>query len=204
MSASAPNLADIVAYYVAKMAIQYRGQPNASAMMALLMKQAVADFFYYQLSTCFNLDVAVGPQLDIIGKYVGVPRNIGPATVGTFFGFENASATGNIHGFARAAGGVNLGVSWIRANYGSGPTTDVSDATYLQVIKLQIILNHNDGTLASIEDYLDTFFRGLVNLVDNKDMTLTYNVSSDVPISPTLLAAYLPKPMGVAITVNII
>lgn len=203
MSQQTPNVADVVAYYVAKLALQYRGQPKAAATIALLVQAAVADFFYLQLQNCFNLDDAVGPQLDIIGKYVGVPRNIGVPAAPPSFGFENAAGTANPRGFLRAAGGANLGVSWIRANYSSGPKENLADATYAQIIKLQIILNSNDGTLASIENYLNIFFEGQVNLVDNKNMTLTYNVSSNVPISPTLLAAYLPKPMGVGITVNI-
>jgi hypothetical protein len=81
---------------------------------------------------------------------------------------------------------------------------NLPDSSYVLLLKLQIVLNSNDGTLASIQKFIALFFPGLVTVVDNKDMSLTYTVSRLVSIPADVLAAYLPKPMGVGITVNII
>lgn len=88
--------------------------------------------------------------------------------------------------------------------FASNQNSDLTDPEYRTVIKLKIILNANDGTLKTIMDYLQTFFAGEITLIDGTDMTLTYSVLSTVPLSQELLELYLPRPMGVGITVNII
>jgi len=89
-------------------------------------------------------------------------------------------------------------------NYLVTNRVNLPDSSYMLLLKLQIVLNHNDGTLASIMALIALFFPGLITLVDNKDMTLTYTVSRLVSIPADVLALYLPKPMGCSITVNII
>ena len=58
-----------------------------------------------------------------------------------------------------------------------------------------------DGTLASIMAYLNEFFPGQVSLIDTTQMELQYIVEPTCTLSPTVLEAYLPKPMGVGIVV---
>ncbi len=200
---SAPSLNALVDQYVDRLILQYRDKPRARATIAILLKQAVADALADSLATCFNLATAVGPQLDIVGKYIGVPRNVGPAGSTDFYGFQNYGGTGNTIGFRNYPGTTNLTGVWETYTDGDGPDTDLNDIEYRLVLQLKVILNANDGTNASIMAYLNQFFPGQVAMVDNQDMTVTYTVSPDVPIDTTTLAAYLPKPMGVGITVNV-
>ena len=81
---------------------------------------------------------------------------------------------------------------------------NLPDSSYSLLLKLQVVLNSNDGTLASIQALIALFFPGLITVVDNKDMTLTYTVSRLVSIPADVLGSYLPKPMGCGITVNIV
>ena len=92
---------------------------------------------------------------------------------------------------------------FLRYNYRSTSLTALPDTDYSFVMKLQIVLNSSDGTLASIQQYLKNFFPGLITVVDNKDMTLTYTISRLVPVAPAILANYLPKPMGCSIAINL-
>ena len=197
------NLITLCNYYIARLIYQYSQQPNAQMLTALMVKQALADDLTTILNTAFDIDTAVGPQLDIIGEYVGVKRNINPSATGTYWGFENYSNTGNTIGFRNYAGNSNTTGVWETYGTASQPATNLSDTQYRLVIKLQIILNSNDGTLASIMQYLNNLLPGYATVVDNQNMTLTYTVNQNSVISATLLSQFLPKPMGVGITVFI-
>lgn len=193
-----------IQYYVNKLITQYRLKPKAMATIAILVKQAIADDMALLLANAFTVDTAVGPQLDIIGKYVGVNRNIGDPASKPYFGFKLYAGGGNTNGFTSYAGGVNTSAVWYRYAYAGTQNTNLSDAQYRFIIKLKIILNSMDGTYYSIVNFLLRFFPGQISLVDNKDMTVTYSVQNTVQLSTALLKAYLPKPMGVGITVNIV
>lgn len=264
------TLNELTSYYGQLLAYQYRGKPNALRQIQLWSKQAVADFLANQLLACFDIDAAVGTQLDVLGKYVGVPRNLGLVILKPYFslwaygsGLDPAlyqgtwdpttdtpaipAADSGNEGWwyvASVAGdsttpiintwplgrvitsngiswspftvlvgngltsygdlGSNLDAFFYSYNFASGQNSNLTDAEYRLVIKLKAILNANDGTLASIMAYLNQFFPGTVFLTDNKDMTMAYLVYSTVPLSKELLEIYLPRPMGVGITVTII
>ena len=261
---------DLSSYYASLLAYEYRGLPNASRQMQLWTKQAAADLFAAQLLSCFALDQAVGAQLDVLGKYVGAPRNVGVVLSRPFFSlwssssarnpslykgtwvpstnspaiptagsgnngwwyvaYETGTSTAPIAGSWNAGDiifsngtvwaketadcgnglttctdlSVNLnGVFYSDAFY-SGQNSDLTDNEYRTVIQLKAILNSNDGTLASIMGYLNTFFPGLISLVDNQDMTMNYYVVSTIALSKELLQIYLPRPMGVGMTITIV
>ena len=198
----ASTLQDVVRFYQDRLILQYRGLPKASATIAILVKQAVCDYITAQLQTAFDVATAVGPQLDILGKYVGVVRTIGPVASVTTYGMERYGGGGNPNGFLRYNGTTNTGVVWMRYGYSQQNVTALTDAAFRVVIQLKILLNVNDGTLATIMAYLETFFPGQITLVDNANMSLTYTVSPSVPLAISTITPFLPKPMGVGITVN--
>jgi hypothetical protein len=198
------NLINLVNYYVNRLIFQYSQQPNAQMLTALMVKQALADDLTTLLINAFDITTAVGPQLDIIGKYVGVKRQINPANATVpYWGFENYSNTGNTIGFRNYGGTTNVSGVWESYSSASQPATNLNDQQYRLVIQLQIILNSNDGTLASIQQYLNDLLPGFVTLIDNQNMTLTYLVNQNTIISSALLQQFLPKPMGVGIIVTI-
>lgn len=263
-------MSDRPTYYADLLPYQTRGLPNATRQIQLWSYLMTGSGLYDQLLNAFNLDTAVGKQLDVIGKYVGVPRNVGIVLARPFFGFWTSgqptlvpanyqgtwnpvtniptlSGTGGEWWVTSAAGTSTapIAATWtvgqvilctapatfvqfttdnpngngltsstdasVNANgvfystaYLSGQNSDLSDAQYRTVIKLQIVLNSSNGTLASIMEYLHQFFPNQIALVDNKNMTMDYYVLSTVALSKELLSIYLPKPMGVGITVTIV
>lgn len=264
------TIRELADYYVDRLIVQYRDLPKARDTVAIAVKQALADTLPQQLQDAWNVDTAVGAQLDVIGKYVGVPRNIGIAVLQGYFSLWTYGSTLDPTLFQEtwdpatdtpaipAASGGNTGwwyvasadgtssapivASWLvgdiivsdgatwsknTADNGNGLTTyndlgsnanaivysyttaqrnatDLTDVSYQTILKLQIILNSNDGTLASIMALLNDFFEGLIALTDNANMTMDYIVVSTVPLSQGLLLLFLPKPMGVGITVTIV
>lgn len=192
------TLLETCQYYVSLLAIQYRQQPNARAQTLILAKQAVADMLASDLFLCFNVDLAVGAQLDIIGKYVGVSRYIGDPIARPYYQFSESDGTIRPNGFQEALdASVNAQAVWYDSSFLGTNNTALNDLAYRFVIQLQIILNSSNGTLASIQAYLHMFLPGVVSLVDNADMTLTYTVTNRIPIAPNVLKRFLPKPMGV-------
>jgi hypothetical protein len=264
------SLDDLTQFYADLLAYEYRGRVNATAQMKLFTKQALGDFLAESLTTVFDVDTAIGKQLDIIGKYVGVPRNIGTLIAKPYFGLWTYASTldpalyqgtwipstdtpavpaagaGNagwwygvqVSGTSTLpiaetfiAGDVLVsdGTSWSRRvtdnanglgtyadlgvnskgifysyNYAEGQNSDLTDTEYRTVIKLKILLNSNDATLATISQYLWDFFGPAITVIDNADMSLTYFVYNTIPISEELLNVYLPRPMGCGISIVII
>lgn len=264
------TLREIADYYVDRLILQYRDRPKARATVAIAVKQALGDYLAGSLVTCFDVDAAVGAQLDAIGLYVGVPRNIGTALAQGYFGlwtYASALDPAEYQGtwdpasdsptlpdpttvpnawYVASAAGTSTspyvaddflagdvvfsdGATWAKrtADNGNGLTTyndpasnaagifysystaarsatALTDASFRTVLKLRIILNSNDGTLGTIVALLKQFFGPAITVIDNKDMTMSYTVYSTVPLSRDLLLAYLPKPMGVGISVTIV
>lgn len=189
-----------VDYYATLLLFQYRGNPRAAANIKIYAKQAIADMLEVDVQNGFGVDTAVGAQLDILGKYVGVPRNIGDPTPRPYYSFSDSDGTIRPNGFQDSTNPAqNAAAIWYSSLFLGAENTALTDAAYLLIIKLKIILNANDGTLASIQQFLHDFLPGVVALTDNKDMTLTYTLSSRTPVPTSVLKAYLPKPMGVGV-----
>ena len=203
--ADAPlSLPDQVAYYVNLTLAQYKSLPRATQTLAILLKQALGDMLASDLFTAFDLDTAVGAQLDVLGKYIGLSRLIGDPVALPFYGFWDMTVTDptqqNPNGFTDMTNaGTNAQAIWDQYNFAGNENTALSDTAYAFMLNLKIVLNANDGTLASIQQFLKTFLPGIVELQDNANMTMTYTLSNQIPVSPDVLEAYLPKPMGVGL-----
>ena len=62
-------------YYSNLLITQYRDKPKAKATVELLARLSVFDELPKKVERGFDPDTAVGPQLDIIGKFYGVDRS---------------------------------------------------------------------------------------------------------------------------------
>lgn len=191
---------DQIAQYVALLAFQYRTKSRASQTIAIYVKQVVASLLAFQLQDAFNVDTAVGAQLDILGKYIGLPRNVGDPIDRPYYSFSDYDGTVRPNGFTDYTNpAINAQAIWYDYNFFGTENTDLTDQAYAFMLKLKIVLNSNDGTLYSIDNLLQLFLAGVVGLTDNEDTTLTYTLSKRTPVSINVLKAYLPKPMGVGI-----
>ena len=63
-------------YYSDLLILQYKTLPKARATISALVKQAVDGGFLLEFVNAFGLDTAVGKQLDILGKYIGLNRQV--------------------------------------------------------------------------------------------------------------------------------
>jgi hypothetical protein len=263
------DLAALCDYYATLLAYEYRGQPNATRQMRLYAKQMVGDLLAGQVITAYDIDTAIGAQLDVLGKYLGTTRALAPGTALAYFGCWNYTSTHtpanyqgtwvpstNTPALPAASGATNKwyaiqvagtstapiaatfapgdliysnGTTWVKVassvdngngltDYTSFPVNanalfysylaynaslnNLTDDQYRVVLKLQSINNTNKMTLASIMEALWAMFGSEIQLTDNKDMTMTYNVSYLIQLPTSVLINFLPRPMGVGLTVN--
>lgn len=90
----------------------------------------------------FDVDTAIGAQLDAVGVRVGVSRILPMTLTDVYFALDD---TGGI--------GLDLGV-WKGVYDPVDGTTTLGDETYRAVIKAKIAQNHWDGTRGSLPDFL--------------------------------------------------
>lgn len=79
---------ELINYYANLLISQYVGKPNAYAHMQTLVTPVIMDQLPLQVQNAYNLtgsSPAIGPQLDVLGKYAGVTRTVngfsGPITL---------------------------------------------------------------------------------------------------------------------------
>lgn len=69
------TLTDLEDYYKNLLIIQYHNKPKAQATVAQWIDCMTGDGIMSQLWNAFDIDTAIGAQLDAIGYFVGIGRN---------------------------------------------------------------------------------------------------------------------------------
>lgn len=192
---------DLLTYYADLLIIQYKIKDKARDTIKLLVNQALCDGLLDQEKACFDLDTAEGAQLDIIGRIVGVPRNVyGLDLEHIFFNFTRAATTPASNGFARSAvPPYPDGILWVRAKTITASIYTLTDYEMLILIRLKILLNTSNSSFYDIINILYQFFPEDISVVDNQDMTLTYTINSALQnvAAAAVFLGFIPKPMGV-------
>lgn len=63
-------------YYADLLILQYKTQPKARATIKALVKEIYGSGSLLDLVNGYGIDTAVGKQLDVIGKYIGLNRQV--------------------------------------------------------------------------------------------------------------------------------
>lgn len=136
----------------------------------------------------FDLDVAVGVQLDAVGVRVGVKRDIKTPIAGVYFSL--------------GVDGVGFGQGYWRGKYDPlAGLTKLPDEFYRTYIRATVALNHWDSTLqAAVLAIRGLFPSNTIYVQDNQDMSMSLAIGGAVDtISAALLTGnYLAlKPSSV-------
>ena len=129
------------------------------------------------LITEFDIDEAIGVQLDILGKWIGRTRVVSQPISGIYFSFDTDGL------------GFDQGV-WQGPYDPDAGFTNLSDDVYRIVLKAKIAINHWNGTNETLPAILETALAasGLtMQIVDNQDMTISVWVFPEVDISTVSL-----------------
>lgn len=190
---------DVKEYYADLLILQYRNKPKARATIKMGVDIYTGDGLLLQLADALNIDTAVGAQLDIIGKILGCPRDIP--------GINNQTKYFTFHvdedslGFS-TIGNPSNGVAKNRSN-SILATYTLSDEEYRPLLKFKAFLNVWRGDMGSMDTALYEVFGDNVNLKNNQDMTIEYEVTE---MTTTIEAAdalgYFRAPIGVSASVS--
>lgn len=172
---------------------EYIEQPNFTSMISTDVSIPVqVQELLTSMIPLFDLDLAVGAQLDVIGQWVGISRYISVPISGVFFTWD----------------GVDPAVGW---DYGTWqpatlPTqvTALPDDAYLLLIKAKIAANQWDGTIPGAYAIWDNLFSTTTIIIqDNQNMTYNLIIVGGIIDSLSLAlitGGYIPlKPEGVRV-----
>jgi hypothetical protein len=202
----------LITDYTGRITSKHQGKPNFLASVIAACQPFVdAQSVTNQFTDCFDLDQAVGVQLDQIGLWLGVSRILSTPITGVFFSWDTPGL-----GWDQ---GLWLGPFAPTTNYAS-----LDDSTYRDVLKLQAQLNNWNGSVGNLDAILGGYssifsqlFPGLaMGVVDNYDMSMTFqlygssvfghpSVNGLTPIIQQLFLQgfFTPKPMAVSVTKEI-
>jgi hypothetical protein len=141
--------------YIALIPSFNAGKPRFVNTLAALIQPLIdAQDMLASLTADFDLDTAVGVQLDIVGQWLGRTRYLTEPITGVYFAFHTATDPVQRDGFDQ---GIWLGPY--------DPTTKIiamPDDAYRKILKLQAIANQWDGTVPSIQEAFNNVFPGVV------------------------------------------
>lgn len=180
--------------YTALITTQHADKPKFMAMVAV-----VAQCFSDQINVmqsipaAFDLDNAVGVQLDAVGLWAGIRRQV-RTPLNVYFSLD-------VDGL-----GFDVGV-WQGPYDPDSGLTSLDDETYRLMLRAKIAANHWDGTLAGSAEVLQIIFPAesgtRIAVLDNQDMSIDILVSGAIPsivFLSLLFGGYIPiKPEGVRI-----
>lgn len=180
--------------YTGKITREHSDKPKYMAMVETVTQSLLSATHAAQnLPDSFDLDKAVGAQLDAVGVWVGVSRNIDTPLIGIYFALDTEGL-----GFDQGA--------WKGPFDPENGITTLDDETYRTLIRARIGANHWDGTLEQSRKILDLVFRGdtFVFIEDNQDMSITVGVVgkqlSAIELA-LLTGGYIPiKPQSVRVS----
>lgn len=173
---------------------EHNQKPKYMAMVEAVT-QPIADIksFLKSVPGFFDLDTAVGDQLDILGEWIGRTRQVAVPITGVYFSWDDASI------------GWNAGVWKGEFDPASG-LVSLPDDSYRLLLKAKVAANKWDGTIPSAYDIWEEAFANtgaLIIIQDNQDMSMVIGIagaSLDLVSQAILTQGYIPlKPEGVRV-----
>jgi hypothetical protein len=174
---------------------EHNQAPNFMAMVELFA-QAGSDtkFLLETLSQHFDIDVAIGKQLDIVGEWVGRTRFLSIPLAGVYFSLDEAGV------------GLDEG-TWKGPFDPATGLVELPDDTYRTLLRTVIAANQWDGTIPGAYSVWSTIFSvtgSNIAIVDHQDMTMDVLIFG-APLNAVIIALLTTgqialKPAGVRIT----
>ena len=203
---------ELIVFYQNTIISQYCDKPKASGTIGALMGGSgelglIADAIYNQVRDGFDLDTAVGAQLDTLALFRGAPR--------TFFTLDLSKTFLQLLSYDDGGIGSGVGISdyddlpqppvEYTFTYDDFLPTTLQDGDFRRVIKFLAAVHSSDFSYASLDNILFNFFTDNVNLIVTGNMEITYQhltSDSDNLFSIIEQMGLLPTPAGVSFSVS--
>lgn len=184
--------------YIGLITTEHSDKPKFMAMIEAVVQPMVDALNASQgLPADFDLDAAIGAQLDVVGLWVGISRNVNAPLSGVYFSLDIVGL-----GFDQGA--------WKGPFDPDTGIISLDDETYRTLIRAKIGANRWDGTLGQSKQILDLIFSGdtFVFIEDRQDMSIVLGISGEIPSAvflALLTAGYIQiKPEGVRMSVYVV
>lgn len=206
MSATSEQLLE---YYANTLIAQYFNKPKAVGTIRALLGGTgayglIADAIANQVRDGFDLETAVGAQLDMLGKLRGVTRYLATLDLAKVFlplvDYDDPDV-GTLPGLANYDDAVQP-PSIYTMTYEDFITTALQDGDFRRVIKFLAKVQSCDYAYGTLDAICYTFFDGNVNLKITGPMQITYqHLTSDTDNLFTIIRqmGLLPGPAGVEV-----
>ena len=147
----------------------------------------VQDFIDSTMLPAWDIDTAVGAQLDQIGEWVGVTRSVELPLTDAYFSWDRTKDLGWEHGYWQGKYDPSTGIIYL------------ADHVYRAVLFAKIASNVWDGTMGTMSKLI---------IMDHQDMSITLGLKGIAPnavMTYVLISGRIPlKPEGVRIRKYII
>ncbi|MBB3004350.1 hypothetical protein FHX57_006732 [Paraburkholderia tropica] len=180
--------------YTSLITSEHADKPKFMAMVSLLAQWGVdRRNMLASIPGLFDIDSAIGQQLDFIGEWVGVKRTLSVPLSGVYFSFDTTSL------------GFDQG-TWLGPYDPTTGLVSLPDSQYRILLYATIAANNWDGTVPDAYNAWSTIFQPLgysILISDNQDMTMDIVLVGPQPDAVTLalfVGGYLNlRPAGVGI-----
>jgi hypothetical protein len=200
---------ELIEYYRQLLIAQYANKGNARATIAAFVAEVVANNVIIDTTAGFDLETAVGAQLDLMATYRGCQRSVfGLDVTRKYFSFPDYDVdpdTWPQMGFGTYDDVQTIDAYWLTYELAEAAIYELNDDELRQLIKFRAKVQSSDFSLESIDDILFEFFGEEVELTDNEDMTITYEHFVGDPnnlFDIVVQTNSLPKPAGVTLIIT--
>ena len=202
---------ELVNYYKQLIISQYFNKPKAYGTIGALMGGTgefglIANAIFNQVRDGFDLDTAVGKQLDILGEFRGMDRYYNTLDLSKVFlplvSYDDPNV-GTLPGIS-TYDDIPMPPENYTMTYDDFVSNTLLDGDFRRVIKFLAAVDSSDYAYATLDSILYSFFGVKVNLKATGNMELTYeHLISDTDNLFEILnqMELLPTPAGVSITV---
>lgn len=208
---------EIQDYYSDLLILQYAGKPKFSAFIKAIAKQvtpinsATGNLLLSDIQNGFNIDDAVGAQLDLLGKYIGLARTYVDVDIiaGNYFDlieYDQSEIPDTSRGFTDYLDFETKEGETLDYDKVTSGAARLSDFEYRTLLKLKIVRNNKDATMKTIDDALFMFFQDDLFFEEVGTMKLVYWYQASLRdiVSFAFDRDVIPRPAGVKITGAII
>jgi len=199
---------ELISYYQNLLIIQYKALERAPKHIEALLKIEIIFELMDKVLKGFDTDTAIGIQLDYLAKIVGVNRIITDVVIlRKYFGYSKYGETAPFYFEPYMEYGETPPYTNYRSYFESTENAfSLTDEELRLIIKLKITKNNGSASLKEIDDIIFNFFGQDATIVDNEDMTLTYNFlqSQERLVVIANSNELIPKPAGIRIIINFI
>jgi len=196
---------ELAEYYSNLLIIQYRDKPKAVALVNAIMETVIPYETMIAVRDGYSPHTAVGNQLDLLGKYIGVSRVITGTTFDRiYFGYEEYGVTGSDFVGYTQYGDEPTEAQFRTYKEGTQSLYTLTDDEYRVILLLKIIQNSTDNTTGEIDDIVTQLFGSTVLFNDRQNMTISYIFDDTQERLVTIAQSQdlLPRPMAVGISVS--